>query len=193
MARGTVAINGRRLTAGKTAFFTTEAQSTQSFAHPAPPPFSKKLCDLCASVVIFAEPTAQSGPTEETMSAPILAGAAYFAIVFAAGFVLGTIRVLLIVPAIGELRAVTLELPLILGWSWLATGWLIRRFTVPKATKARLTMGGVAFALLMAAEIATFTLTQNQPPTAWPRQFLQPAQTLGLLGQIAFALLPLIR
>ncbi len=45
------------------------------------------------------------------MAASIKAGAAYFAIVFAAAFVLGTIRVSLVAPSVGPTIAVLIETP----------------------------------------------------------------------------------
>lgn len=55
------------------------------------------------------------------------AGCAYFALVFAAGFVLGTIRVLVLMQRMGERTAVALELQLILSLSWLASRMIIGR------------------------------------------------------------------
>ena len=55
------------------------------------------------------------------------AGAAYFAIVFAVGFVLGALRVTFLAPAVGPLPAVALELPVMLAASWWTCGWLMRR------------------------------------------------------------------
>src|SRR5690606_39056760 len=53
---------------------------------------------------------------------PILhAALAYWAAIFALGFVLGTVRTLWLAPAVGELAAVALELPVMLGASaWAA-------------------------------------------------------------------------
>jgi hypothetical protein len=48
------------------------------------------------------------------------AGALYALLVFLIGFILGTIRVLLIAPRLGETIAVLLETPVILGASF---GW----------------------------------------------------------------------
>jgi hypothetical protein len=48
----------------------------------------------------------------------ITAGALYAIIVFVSGFILGTIRVLLIAPRLGETLAVIVEAPLILVASW---------------------------------------------------------------------------
>ena len=65
------------------------------------------------------------------MSSVIKGGAAYFALVFAAGFALGVVRVLVLAPRLGALSAVALELPLILTVSWIACGWVLKRFSVP--------------------------------------------------------------
>ncbi len=42
-------------------------------------------------------------------------GLAYFAVIFGLGFLLGTVRTLLLEPRIGALPAVALELPVMLG------------------------------------------------------------------------------
>ena len=46
------------------------------------------------------------------------AGVTYFAIIFALGFAFGTIRVLILLPHMGEMAAVLMEGPFILGASW---------------------------------------------------------------------------
>ena len=86
------------------------------------------------------------------MSAALRAGVAYFTIVFAAGFVLGTIRVLVVMPRLGEMNAVAIEIPIMLALSWAACAWLVRRFAVPRALVNRIAMGGLAFELLMLGE-----------------------------------------
>lgn len=53
-----------------------------------------------------------------------LAGLAYFTLVFAAGFGLGTLRVLALAPILGEGGAVLLELPIILAIAWMACRWI---------------------------------------------------------------------
>ena len=47
----------------------------------------------------------------------------YWAMVFALGFVLGTIRVIWVIPLVGLMPATLLELPIILAASWAASGW----------------------------------------------------------------------
>jgi hypothetical protein len=44
----------------------------------------------------------------------------YFGLIFALGFLLGTVRTLLLAPATGATAAVLIELPVMLGASWLA-------------------------------------------------------------------------
>lgn len=74
-----------------------------------------------------------------TLTPAIKAGVAYFAIVFALGFV----RTLVLVKHLGETASVLLELPFMLGASWLACGWALDRFAVPRLWRHRLAMGGV--------------------------------------------------
>jgi hypothetical protein len=82
------------------------------------------------------------------------AGLCYFALTFGAGFLLGPLRIFLMVPRVGVRAAELAELPVMIIVTWLAARWTIRRFRVPLSTGSRLVMGVVAFALLLAAEFA---------------------------------------
>ncbi len=88
----------------------------------------------------------------ETVTPAIKAGLCYFALTFGTGFLLGPLRILVLVPRIGARAAELAELPVMIVVMWLAARWTIRRFHVPLTTAPRLAMGILAFALLLAAE-----------------------------------------
>jgi len=121
------------------------------------------------------------------------AGVTYFAIVFAAGFVLGTVRVLLLVPRVGELPAALLELPVMLGISWFVCAKLIARYQVPPRIPPRLTMGAVAFGLLMLAELALSLTLFGRSLHDFARGYATLEGMFGLAGQVLFGLFPVIR
>lgn len=80
------------------------------------------------------------------------AGSLYFTLVFAAGFLLGAIRVTLLVPRLGARTAELMETPVMLLVSYGAARWVIRKLAVPFTLSSRLGMGAIALALLLAAE-----------------------------------------
>ena len=81
-------------------------------------------------------------------------GIIYFLLIFGTGFVLGTIRVLLIVPLVDDRAAELLEMPLMLLATVLAARWITRRFPEPRNHTARLAIGGIGLGLMLAGELA---------------------------------------
>ena len=92
----------------------------------------------------------------------IKAGFVYFAMVFGVGFVLGAIRVPLLVPRLGARVAELLEMPLMLVVVVLAARFIVRRFALPPTLQARLTTGAVALALLLGAEFLLAVALQGR-------------------------------
>jgi len=82
-------------------------------------------------------------------------GVLYFALVFGAGFVLGPIRILWVVPRWGTRMAELMEAPIMLVVTIVSARWIVRRLAVPSTPSSRLGMGGIALGLLLVAE---FTL-----------------------------------
>jgi hypothetical protein len=123
----------------------------------------------------------------------VKAGLVYFAIVFAAGFLLGILRVLAVAPRLGESSAVLIELPVMLAVAWVTCGWLIRRYAVNGALAPRLIMGGVAFVMLMPAEMGVAVFGFEQTVVQHVAAYSTVAAVLGLWGQIAFALFPVVQ
>ena len=128
---------------------------------------------------------------DSTATRTLLAGAAYFAIVFAAGFVLGAIRTLVLVPRFGSFTAVLLELPVMLVISWIACGKVLARFDIPGRTAPRLSVGASAFTLLMLAEVVLSLVAFDRAPSDYLAELGTPHGLLGLAGQVLFALMPL--
>jgi hypothetical protein len=75
-------------------------------------------------------------------------GVIYFALVFGAGFILGPIRVLWLVPRMGQRLAELVETPVMLVVIILSARWVVRRLAVPATPSQRLTVGLVALVLL---------------------------------------------
>ncbi len=123
----------------------------------------------------------------------IIAGVAYFVSVFAAGFVLGTVRVLVLEPRVGPLTAVLVETPLMLAVSWLLCGYWIKRFAVPAGAASRLLMGGLAFALLIVAETLLGVFGFGRSLTVVLAGYKTAPGAVGLAAQALFGLFPLIR
>src|SRR5262245_49583676 len=64
------------------------------------------------------------------------AGGLYAIIVFLIGFILGTIRVLLVAPRLGETTAVIIEAPIMLAASWFVCRWCVDRLHVTRNVPA---------------------------------------------------------
>ena len=79
----------------------------------------------------------------------------YFALTFSAGFVLGPLRILFLVPRVGARTAELIEMPVMIGITWLAARWVTWAFSVPPERGPRLSMGVMAGTLLLLTE---FTL-----------------------------------
>ena len=127
------------------------------------------------------------------MNVSIRAGAAYFVLVFALGFALGTLRVLLLAPRSGELYSVLLELPIMLTASWLLCRWLIRCYEIPAQHRERFLMGGVAFGMLLIAELTLATMLFDRSVAEHIANYSLPAGAIGLAGQLAFAVFPVVQ
>jgi len=89
------------------------------------------------------------------MPRTIEAGVLYFALVFGAGFLLGALRTVGLVPRVGARAAELIELPVMLAICLAAARFVTQRLAVPAAFGARLAVGLIALALLLVCE---FTL-----------------------------------
>lgn len=126
------------------------------------------------------------------MRSVLPAAGAYAAAIFAAGFVLGSLRVAVLAPRLGEVVAVLTEVPVMLALSYLAARSAVGRFGVPAVAAVRLAMGALAFALLMAAEVALGLWGFGRSLAEVAAGTASAAGLIGLAGQVGFGLMPLI-
>jgi uncharacterized membrane protein YcgQ (UPF0703/DUF1980 family) len=126
------------------------------------------------------------------MKIPLRAGFVYFVIVFMIGFVLGAIRVLVVIPRTGELFAVLIELPLMLSISWFMCKYLIVYFQVPTAIVDRAIMGASGFAFLFVAEVALSTCAFGNSIESTFLNYRTIHGFVGLCGQLTFAVFPML-
>lgn len=118
----------------------------------------------------------------------------YYAVgIFAVGFVLGTIRTLLLAPRIGALAAVAAEVPVMLLLAWFYCRWLIHRLGINSNRAPLLLWGLLAFFLLMAIEFTASVLVFKQTAPQFWGNLQTPAGILGLAGQFMFGIIPAIQ
>ncbi len=123
----------------------------------------------------------------------IAAGALWFAVLFALGFVLGTLRVLVTAPRLGDMPATLLELPVMLAAGWWLCRRLAARFAVPDTAAARGTMALVFLALLLCAEQLLGLTLFGRTPAQQLAASLAPAALLGLASQLLTVSFPLLQ
>lgn len=78
----------------------------------------------------------------------------YFLIVFGAGFVLGTLRVLFVIPLVGSRFAELLEMPLMLAAIVLGARWINQHLIAIASLSTQLSTGLIALGLVLLAEMA---------------------------------------
>jgi len=102
----------------------------------------------CANAVIIGRRTER----QQNVMPIVKAGVLCFALVFGAGFALGTVRTLWVVPRVGTRTAELMETPIMLVVTIVAARWTVLRLAVPSVPSARLGMGFVALVLMLVAE-----------------------------------------
>ena len=131
--------------------------------------------------------TAPDAPTRTARAA-----LAYFALVFGAGFILGSIRVPFLVPRLGERVAELIEMPFMFVIIVFAARFIEKRFALPTAASLRLSVGIVALALLLIAEILLNVALQSQTLNAYIASRDPVSGSVYLAMLLLFAVMPLI-
>lgn len=116
----------------------------------------------------------------------------YFLIVFGVGFLLGPIRILLVVPRLGERMAELLEAPVMLLVIILAANWIVRRFQLPVRLVYRLGAGVIAFILGVVFEFGLVLTLRGLTLREYFESRDPIAAGAYYLTLVLFALMPLL-
>jgi len=120
------------------------------------------------------------------------AGVLYFALVFGAGFVLGTVRTLWVVPRVGASMAELMETPIMLLVTIVAARWIILRLSVPMMWSARLEMGCMALALMLIAEFGFVLWVRGLSIREYLATRDPVSGTVYYVMLVVFAIMPLL-
>ena len=121
----------------------------------------------------------------------VKAALAYAGIVFAVGFVFGTLRTLVLAPWLGALGAVLAEVPLMLLVAWAVCRRLVAGFAIG-TVGGRLAMGVLALALLLAAEALLAVVAFGTALSEFLSALATPAGAVGFAAQVVFGAMPLL-
>lgn len=120
------------------------------------------------------------------------AGGVYFALVFGAGFVFGSIRLPVLVPRVGVRAAELIEMPFMLVVVVLSSRFVVRRFELARTVAVRLGTGLFALTLLSAAEILLAVVLQRRSLGAYIASRDPVSGSVYVAMLILFAAMPLV-
>jgi len=120
------------------------------------------------------------------------AAAAYFALVFGAGVVLGSIRVPFLVRRFGERTAEVVETPVMLVVVIFSARFIVRRFSLSPFWAVRTAVGAIALALLISAEILLAVILQGLSVGQYIASRDPVSGTVYLAALVLFAAMPSI-
>ena len=127
------------------------------------------------------------------MTAMIRASFLYFALVMGAGFLLGSVRVLFVVPHLGERWAELAEMPIMAMVIVVAAGYILRRYPEVQTRGRALVVGFTALALSVSAELVLAVVLQSQSLSEYLASRDKISGSVYLVMLVAFALMPRLR
>jgi hypothetical protein len=119
-------------------------------------------------------------------------GVLYFALVFGAGFVLGPIRILCVVPRFGTRMAELMEEPIMFVVIILAARWIVQRLAIPSTPSRRLSVGCIAAGLLLVAEFTLVTSLRGLSISQYLATRDPVSGTVYYAMLVVFAIMPLL-
>jgi hypothetical protein len=122
---------------------------------------------------------------------PIVAGVAYFAVVFIVGGLLGPIREFILAPAFGATTGVLIEAPIMLAVMWLTAHALVARLPSPSVMSC-LVLGCVGLTLVIVAEAWLTQMLRGMTFQQYVASFTPGRAVISLGLYVVFALVPLL-
>ncbi len=120
------------------------------------------------------------------------AGILYFALVFGAGFVIGTVRTLWVVPRVGTRTAELMEAPIMFAVTIVAARWIVLHLAISSGAAARLGMGCIALGLLLAAEFGLVLWLRGLSVREYLATRDRVSGTIYYVLLVVFAVMPLL-
>jgi hypothetical protein len=117
---------------------------------------------------------------------------AYFGLVFAVGFALGVVRVLWLVPRVGERSAELIEAPVMVLASYLAARALFGRAAVGLSREGAARAGLLALGLLVVVELTVVLSLRGLTWDEYVSQRDPVSGTVNLGSLVLFALMPVL-
>lgn len=117
----------------------------------------------------------------------------YFALVFGAGFVLGVLRITLLLPRLGVRSAELAEMPIMLFVIYLSAGYVISRVRPGASAPHWLFVGLLALALLVAAECTLAVLLADRSIDEYLQSRDPVSGTVYLVMLAVYTVMPWLR
>jgi len=126
------------------------------------------------------------------MSRIIKLGLIYFSLVFATGFLLGTIRVLFIVPEIGERYAELIEMPIMLFAIYLSAKFIVGKMKEGESARTYLYIGMLSLIILLMFEFTVVLGLQGVSIKQYLASRDPVSGTTYVLSLIIFMVMPVL-
>lgn len=138
-------------------------------------------------------PSSPAPRNRHPAAAVVVGGAVYFLLVFGAGFMLGVVRTLWLVPRLGVRWAELLEIPVMLMVIYWAARWVSRQIQLHGQSRpAQLGAGLVGLLLLAVAELGLALWLGGQSPVEYVESRDPVSGTAYALSLVLFAMMPVL-
>ncbi len=120
------------------------------------------------------------------------AGLYYFALVFGAGFILGTVRELLITPHFGRALSILVEAPFMLLAIYVSTCLVLKHIRINRTSISHISIGLIGFILILFSDFTIGVKMRNISVHEQLNHFIDPAGIIYLGLLLVFTTMPFL-